>query len=135
MSDVVSYSFTNECFCIEVSEDGRSMIESPDCYHDCWSITCHEFADEFGDWIESNPTSWWKVERFPLWDRTASGYFRAEEPVEFLTQLTSKLGEWRLECRLEKDQATYDQIMVAMIYHHDVPTGGRFEIRKAGEQS
>lgn len=109
---------TNTCEC--EGENG----EWYDCDGMCWNDTLEDFTNQVQplfDIAEKFQSPQWRLEGLPLWNRTVSGTFSADNAEELLRSITIR-GEWTLRYEVK------DGVLLANLSHHDAPMGGAMTI-------
>jgi hypothetical protein len=112
---------TNECQCL-LWEDGvgyDNEIPSEHCFGTCWEDALENWTDTVADFVRDGGD--FVVDGFPLWGGSVSGFFTAKNAKEILSAITVR-GEWRLR------YSVGPELIAATIWHHDVPTGGKFYV-------
>lgn len=119
---------TNTCTCTEYDADKEEWTDEPAqyCYGDCWESALDNFAYDTAELRNSNTTGWWQVNDIQLWDRTVSGYFRAERVEDILRGITVD-SQWTLRYRVESDR------LVFSLSHHDAPMGSSSSLLPVSE--
>jgi len=99
-----------------------------DCDHEhgcggsCWDDVVECFAIDTAHLFDKSEYGWWRVSDLPVWDGTMSGISQAKNAVELLRLMTVR-GEWILRYRVTATK------IVALLSHHDCPTGGTLTVR------
>ena len=95
--------------------------EGSECFQDCWNDVKFFVKEDLGDLWEPNQD--WVVDGLPLWNRNVTGVFNARTIDEFIKGITIE-GEWTLRLRRQEN------VVHAMLSHHDVPTGRSFTVSR-----
>ncbi len=113
MTSETDIRMTNSCSCWDEDEENLSC----ECSGWCWTDQVDEFHDLtrhlFSDWQQK----FWIAA--PVWSGTVEGMFTADSGKQLINAITPANTEWRLEATI------YDDRIEGLLYHHDVPTGGR----------
>lgn len=84
------------------------------------------FFAEYGNWAADEEVTF-SVDAFPLWNRNVSGQVLADHPRDLLFGLTVR-GDYTLRWNI--DDVDDEPRLVCTLSHHDVPTGGTFNVRR-----
>ena len=88
--------------------------DASDCF--CYDAFLDDFSYAVKKLIEKNNSYWWKITGFKLWDGERSGYFYADNPIDFLDAITVN-SEWIMSATF------YDDCLKYSLSHHDCPMG------------
>lgn len=118
---------TNQCTCTKYDPITEEFTEEPadECFGDCWDSAVEDWHYVVREFVVDGGE--FRIEGFPLWNRTVSGTFEAENTRGFLEAVTVR-GEWRLRYSVGPDS------FAAVIWHHDVPTGGSFTVSRIPDE-
>jgi len=103
---------TNGCTCTEFDETIADWIPRAECYGYCWDDQVEDFTNCLGEFIDEAPSNRFRIEGFPLWNRTVAGEFRANSARDFLESVTVR-GDWMLRWEVTPEAFT------AILSHHD----------------
>ena len=123
----VEAEYTNSCVCEDYNEDTDTWSVSETCYGDCYDCQVEDFTNitEHLFAMSSN----WKLTGFPVWNGTVDGIFTAETPKQLLDAMTPDRADWTMKVTVSDDG------IVAILYHHDAPMGGKMTVTPIMEEA
>lgn len=115
-------TITNLCTCSRYDEEQGDFVPSNDCDGSCWDMTVEDFERDTESLFGSDfTTNLWRVEGFPTWNGSVSGFVEAHNAFLLLRAITPN-SEWTLRYEVKDGQ------LDCVLSHHDAPTGGHMTV-------
>lgn len=118
--------YQNTCSCEAYDPDTDESTPANDCYGDCWEDTVQDFSN-ITEHLFTEHNQGFSIVGFPVWNGTIDGRFTARNAEQLLNAMTPDRAEWRMEVTVHADR------IVALLSHHDCPTGGTMTVTPISE--